>query len=172
MLLLNNMIKKVIHKKLSSFTLTEVIVAMIIMSLLAVAAYSIFMKTGSILSLAKNDQEQNTETMICYSSLMYDVSHAQKVEVYNNSLFIDNEIKADVLYELYDNFVVRKVGYHSDTCSVRMNIYPNSNMAEKVVYLQIIKEHDTIDIALSLPQTSSMFCNEYLEKDNLKTIWK
>jgi len=158
---------------LPSFTLTEVIVAMVIMSFVAYIAYSIFLKTGSMVESAKEDQNENLEAIELYSSLAYDISHACFVDIpASYAIDIENEVKHNIRYEIHNHYMLRKASTHIDTFYVRVKMLSTAHKQEKLVSLQLLQENDTIPFVFGMPQESADRCNIEIGKSSFNTIWK
>ena len=156
-------IQKVITYKVDSFTLTEIIVSMIIMSVLAMASYALFINTGSLIQMQQDEVSETVDNSLSYSTLAYDIAHAHSVYFTSTKeLLIDNEIKPDITYIFDETNVLRKLGERTDTFKIQCIIQQSVPENKSILSLQVIKDQDTIPVLFSLPVTAEIKSNQYL----------
>ena len=112
-------IKNIITYSTKSFTLTEVIISMIIMSFLALASYALFVNTGNLIQSQQEDVMKTIDHSLYYTTLYSDISRAHNIEISNTSqLLLDNDITQDITYTFADTYIVRKFAQRIDTFAI------------------------------------------------------
>lgn len=148
-------------KKISAFTLLELLIGMIISSIVigfCYAGYSIIYKQYISYNVIKR---QNTAAMELNSILNTDIINAASITFDTDKLILNSEEKIKLLYEFKENYILRKDNEVTDTFMLAsVNVSPLYFNESGTLLVAIIKEF-SFDVDLFGEQEHFRFTKEY-----------
>lgn len=157
--------KKLVSYKISSFTLTEIIISMIIMSFLALASYALFLNTGNLIQTQQAEVIKTVDVSLGYSTLYYDMYQAHTITIVNKTdIVLNNEIKQNITYMFLGEHIIRKFEQRTDTFAVPCKLIVNEYQKSNIITIHIYDNNDTIPLLFPIPQTPEILSNEIIYK--------
>ncbi len=108
-------------KRLLGFTLTDIIVTMIISLLITGIAFSIFRFTYNQLFSYQTEKEKYRELLAFYTTISNDFRQADEISCHSGTIDVRSLYRGDVRYEIGDDYVARTVHEIADTFHLKVS---------------------------------------------------
>lgn len=108
-------------KTLKGFTLTDVIVTMVISLFITGIAFSIFRLTYNQLFSYQKDKDKFQDLLMLHTAISNDLRQSERVTFEPGILSVQSDYRGEMQYFIYDNFIIRKIPESSDTFRFRIS---------------------------------------------------
>lgn len=153
---------KLINKKFNAFTISEMLVVLVISSIVVGLALTVLNLVQKQLNSISNNYTKNTEIRLLERALVYDFQRYNLFYNNKNNQLMGHSIKDTVLYSFKENFVLR----NKDTIKAsiyKSTIYLDGNMVKgkaiDAIELQLSKEFSEKKLFISKIKDASFYLN-------------
>lgn len=109
-------------KKVSAYTLMEVIIVMLLSSIVIGATITVFLNVNRFVN-SSNENLMNTNEIILFErQINMDIDRSEAFSIQGNEIGVFTE-KKRIFYEILDSTIVRNYNYEFDTFAIKVNDY-------------------------------------------------
>ncbi len=125
-------------KKVSAFTIIEIIVAMLISGIVISASYTIYFNFKVLFIETQLEFEENSRILLLQSLLKRDFREADFIKSRNDELIINFADKEKIYYEIEEDFIVRNNQEIVDTFFIIIDDYYIGKLKNNLLYVDEI----------------------------------